>query len=349
MPISNAFDILNSPPAEWPAVIVLFGPDNTLHSWILQQLCGRNSPDDRVDLSGDTVQWRDLRDELNTSSLFSMDSGRWCVLHDADKFVEKHREQLESYVNKPNLSNKFVMRVTSFPSNTRLYKAAVAQQLAILCGMPQIKSGNSSRPDSASLITFLISSVAARCQCKLQKSAAETLIELVGTDVGFLYNALAKAALYVAPGGSVTEAIVREYVGGWKSKTTWEVIEAAATGKSGEALKHLGKMLDGGDPPLALMPQFSWSLRRFAMTEAALDYAERTGSKLPLSAAMQQAGFRAWDSSKGESQIRAIGRARTSLLLQWLLEADLKLKLTHSTEDRGRWVLEELFLKLAAT
>jgi DNA polymerase III subunit delta len=348
MPLINAFDSITTAAPIKSSVIVLFGNDNTLHSWILEQLCGKESEDDRVDLSGDTAEWRDLRDELNTSSLFAQDSNRWVVLHDGDKFVEKNRDLLESYFAKPNDSNRLVLRVNTFAANTRLYKAATASHTAVHCGIPQIKSGKSSRPDTISLVNFLVGPVAARCQCKLQKTAAECLIDLVGTDIGFLFNSLAKASLYLPVGGTVNEAHVREYVGGWKSKTTWEVIEAAATGKAGEALQHLGKMLDGGERPLALMPQFAWSLRRLAMAEAALDYGDRTGRKIPLTAALQQAGFRAWDSQKGEQQIRQIGRARTSALMRWLLEADLKLKLTHSTDERGRWVLEELFLKLAS-
>jgi DNA polymerase-3 subunit delta len=45
--------------------------------------------------------------------------------------------------------------------------------------------------------------------------------------------------------------------------------------------------------------------------------------------------------------MRQLGRDRARQLLTWLLEADLKLKGSHSAAPRDRWVLEELVCKLA--
>jgi DNA polymerase-3 subunit delta len=312
---------------------------------MLSRLCGREANEDRRDFDG-VPEWKNVRDELSAGSLFSMGQPRWIVIHDGDDFVEKYRDALEGLAQKPS-ANRLLLRMTTFAANTRLYKAVNAQHLAISCSVPQIKSGKSSRPDLGSLREFLITFVAPNHQCKLEKGAADVLIELVGSDLGFLSNAIAKAALFAPPGGKVTESMVREHVGGWRGKSTWEVIDAAATGQAAESLKHLARMLDEGEHPLALLAQFAWSLRRLAMANAAIAFGDQVGTKVTLAAALEQAGFRAWDSGKGESQLRQLGRARANRLMAWVLDADLKLKLTHSDPERGRWVLEELFLKLA--
>ncbi len=344
----NALDVLAQPPKTWASVIVLYGTDSTLHSWVLNQLCPRDSDEDRVDLAGDQLEWRDLRDELSSGSLFTVDGQRWVVVPQADKFVEVHREALEAYVLKPSRSTRLVLRLNSFPANLRLYKAVAAEQQAIQCAVPS--SGKGNKPDLARLQSFLVDYVAPKHQCKLQKSAAESLIEMVGYDLGFLSNSIAKLALHLPIGGTINESMVHEIIGGWQLKSTWDLIDAAANGQAADALKHLNRMLDDGNAPLALLPQFAWSLRRLAMANAAVAYAERTGKRQPLATSLAQAGFKnSWESQRGEKQLRQIGRQRASQLMGWLLDADLKLKLTHSDEKRGRWVLEELFLKLAST
>jgi hypothetical protein len=42
-----------------------------------------------------------------------------------------------------------------------------------------------------------------------------------------------------------------------------------------------------------------------------------------------------------------LGRQRAGQLYRWLLELDLALKGSHSQEDRARWALEELVLRMA--
>jgi DNA polymerase-3 subunit delta len=48
-----------------------------------------------------------------------------------------------------------------------------------------------------------------------------------------------------------------------------------------------------------------------------------------------------------ERQLKQLGRDRAGKLYQWLLEADLAMKGTHSQPDRARFVLEQLILGLS--
>jgi DNA polymerase-3 subunit delta len=109
-------------------------------------------------------------------------------------------------------------------------------------------------------------------------------------------------------------------------------------------------MLQAGEHPLAVMGPLSWSLRRFAAATRIYEAAERQGNRMPLRAALEQAGFRKWPAGaleRAERQLKRIGRQRAGSFYNWLRKADLKLKGSHSSPTRARFVLEELILRLA--
>ena len=106
-------------------------------------------------------------------------------------------------------------------------------------------------------------------------------------------------------------------------------------------------MMSSGQPPVALLPQMAWSMRRFGLATAAVEYAEQTRGKASLGSCLEEAGFRNFEIKKVEQQMRQLGRARGRKILSWLLDADLKLKGSHSSPGPDRWVLEEFVLKLA--
>jgi DNA polymerase-3 subunit delta len=347
MALQHAFEILTAEAeAELPAVAVLFGSDATLRTWCRTRLVGEG---DATDVEGETVQWADLRDELSTASLFSMGQRRTLIVRDGDAFLKRYRGEVERYVAQPGSAGRLVLELESLPANTRIYKAVKNDFLLIECRAPQVKAGRSSRPDLPKLRAFLTGFLAPRHQCKLSRAAADLLVELVGDDVGMLDTELAKLAIHLPVGGEVTAAVVHDVVQGWRGKTTWEIIDAAASGDAAEALRHLDRLLTSGERPIALLPQLAWSLRRLGMATAAVDAAEMRGQRPQLKEALQTAGFRGrpQDLQRAETQLRQLGRERARQILPWLLEADLKLKGSHSSEGRDRWVLEELFLKLA--
>lgn len=345
---AEAFDLLASPPDEvsLPPVIVLFGEDATLRGWVLREL---TSGGDAESVDGDVATWRDVRDEVSTVSLFDSGDRRVVIVRGADPWVKKFRPELEDYIARPSSAGRLLLELQSFPSNTRLYKAAEKDHLVVHCGVPT-GSGRSKRPDLTRLRKFLLSRIAPRHQCRLTTAAADLLVDLVGTDIGMLDTDTAKVAVYAEPGGEISDTLVREAIGGWRANTTWETIDAAAAGNAAEALRQLDRMLASGEQPIALLPQIAWSMRRLGLATAAIDHAERTGRRIQMTAALQAAGFRnPYELKKVESQLRQLGRARARRILGWLLEADLKLKGTHSTTGPDRLVLEEFFLKLAKT
>jgi DNA polymerase III subunit delta len=259
------------------------------------------------------------------------------------------RTEPKQYVAAPGGASRLVLELEQLPSNTRLYKIADKDQLLVHCSPPQSGGGRNPRPDAGRIAKFLTQYLAPRYQSKLSDGAARALVELVGDNIGMLDCEIAKLAVHLAPGETITEPLVRDVVAGWIGKTMWEINDAAASGNAAEALRHLDKLLSGGQAPLALLPQLSWALRRLAMATAVVDELEARGRRSSPQEGLRASGFKGGpnDFKKAESQMKQLGRHRARQLLPWLLEADLKLKGSHSTPGRDRWVLEELICKLA--
>jgi predicted ATPase len=73
---------------------------------------------------------------------------------------------------------------------------------------------------------------------------------------------------------------------------------------------------------------------------------ERYGGKVALNRALEQAGFRVYEVDDAARRLRRIGRARAKLILPWLKDLDMKLKGSHSTDDRSRFALEEFVMRM---
>lgn len=348
----HSFEYLDAPAKHPPtAVCVVFGDEPFLKRLALSQLrrdvlSEEDAPFAAFD--GKTAEWRDVVDELSTIALFG-GGKRLAIIDDGDDFVREHRARLEAYVEKPKVTGVLVLNVVTWQSNTKLYKALDACGLQIECRAPERAVGTRKIPDEDRLAKWLTGWAKRQHHAKLLPAASHLLVELVGAELGLLDQGLAKLALFISPGGDITPELVRDIVGGWRTKTIWELLDAACGGQTVDALRELDRLLQAGEEPLALFGPISWSLRRFAAATRFIEQAERAGRKIPLTQALQQAGFKAWPKDampKAEQQLKQLGRERAGQLYRWLLEADLALKGSHSTKDRARLVLEQLVVRL---
>jgi DNA polymerase III subunit delta len=348
----HVFEYLETP-ANYPpaAVNVVFGDEAFLKRLAIKSLRTAVSSDDDAPLAvfdGDAVEWRDVQDELSTVALFGGGGPRLAVVEQADGFVSKHRDRLETYVAKPRATGVLILEVGTWAANTRLYKAIDKTGLQIECRAPTVGTGKA--VDERRIAAWLAQWSQKRHDAVLAPQAASLMLELVGPEFGLLDQELAKLALFAGPGGKITPDLVRDVVGGWKAKTVWELMDAACDGNAAEALRHLDRALQSGEHPVALFGQISWSLRRFATATRIYQQAEREGRRPNLRQVLEQAGFRAFPKGameNAERQLKQLRRDRAGQLYRWLLEADLALKGTHSSPALGRWVLEHLILRLA--
>jgi DNA polymerase-3 subunit delta len=157
---------------------------------------------------------------------------------------------------------------------------------------------------------------------------------------------LAKLASAAGPGGKVTAQTVRQFVGSWRAKTTWEMLDAALDGDVPGALVQLDRLLLSGENPVALLGQISYSLRQFAAATQLVVQAEAAGRRISPREALVQAGTKAFVLNRAEPQLRRLGRQRGDQLYQRLLETDLALK--GDSAAPPRYILERLLVRLAA-
>ncbi len=125
----------------------------------------------------------------------------------------------------------------------------------------------------------------------------------------------------------------------------WEIADAVADGRVADAVEQLEHVFAAGEAPAAVVPQISWSLRRFGRAAHLILQARRQGTSMSAQAAIGQSGFWGRDAKLAEDRLRRMGLRRAGRLPDWLLELDLKIKGTHSTPSRAIMALEELCLR----
>jgi len=352
----HAFDYLTDPQDSPPAsACVVFGSESFLKQLVIksirQSVLGDDQDTPFSTFTGREAGWRDVRDELATVSLFGAEGRRLVIVSEGDEFVSRYRGELEDYVGKPNQRSVVVLVVDTWPGNTRLAKSVAKTGLTIDCRLPQRQHGRASYVDEKKVAKWLVGWSKTRHQAKLATNAADAILEAVGLELGLLDQELAKLAIHAGIGGTITVELVQSCVGGWRAKTTWEMLDAAADGNAAEAIRQLDRLFQAGDVPQALFGQIAWFFRRFTSATRNFERAEREGRPVSLKGALQEAGFRSNDKAlkQAEQQLKRFGRERAGTLTRCLLDLDLALKGTHSADQRGRLAIEQFLVRLSAS
>jgi DNA polymerase-3 subunit delta len=324
----------------WPLCAVV-GDDAYLKSAVLVALrrvvLGSDSGEFALTtLAGSDTKFRDVLDALATVSLFGGER-RLVVVEEADSFVTEFRRDIEAYLQRPFRGGLLVLDVKSWPANTILAKAVAATGLAIDC-----KS-----PSEAQAKAWICRHASAEFDVRLDAGAADALLELLPLEIGVLAQEVAKLALLAGERRLIDVALVNENVGGWRTRTAWEMIDAAADGRAAVALAQLDRLISAGEKPQGLLPQMGATLRRFATATRQIEAAEKLKQKLALRDALSKAGVPPFKQSQAERQLRRIGRRRALQLTDWVLSADLAMKGHNSSDDRARSELECLIVRLA--
>ncbi len=295
-------------------------------------------------MDGRVAELRDVRDILCERSLFGGER-RVLVVEEADAFVKRYREQLEDYVAQPVAESVLVLEVKTWPGNTRLAKAVAKTGVTISCQVPQ--SGRELTEFTGHLKDWLVRQAQHVHEVKLERGAVDVLLELLPTEPGILCQEIGRLALLTETRATIDGGLVRDHVGGWRTRKTWDMIDAAAEGRARDAIDQLDRLLAAGEEPQALLPQMASTLRRFAAAVRIYAEAEAAGKKISLRTALEHSGLPPFKMKAAEGQLRQIGRERAAQLHRWLLAADLQLKGYNSTKERSRRVLETLIVQLS--
>ena len=338
----HALDYIDKPDAYPPKpVCVIHGDDAYLKRAVLkslrkQALGGEEGEFSLSVVAGKDAKLVDVLDELSTVSMFGP-ADRLVIIEEADEFVSKHRPNLEAYADKAVHHGVLALEVKTFPATTKLAKKLAKTGLVI-----EAKS-----PPPARLKKWLTRQAKQEHGTTLDKEALEVLMELVEPEVGLLDQQVARLALMTGEDRTITADLVQQQVGSWRTKTTWDMIDAIAEGNAQSALLQLDRLMLAGEVPIALLGQIASTLRRFATATRLVERAELAGRRPNLRGVLEESGFKPFVLKKAEAQLRQIGRERGKKLHRWLLELDLALKGESSSPTRARLALEELIVQLS--
>lgn len=328
----HATDFLKTPDAHDIApVVALFGSQRHLKQAAMKALARRvlgEADESAVSrFVGREVDLKTITDELLTVSMWG--ERRLVLVEDADEFVSKHRAGLEKYADKPAKKSVLVLDVKSWPKNTRLAKLVAKTGLELDC----------SELKGAALQKW-ISETARDVQGRtITRDAVQLLMELVGEELGLLDQELAKLAAYVGERGRIDVDDVKTLVGGWKTETTWAMTDAVRDGDVNHALRCLDQLLTAGEAPQKVLGGIAYVFRKFAQAT------ELSRQKVPLDAALRQAGVFPRDLPAATAYLRRLGRPRAERLFTHLLRTDAGLKGTRRLPERVQ--LEELLIELS--
>ena len=316
-----------------PGVVVLFGEEAHLKQQCvsrLTQLVLGSGPDAAVGLvkfAGKEADLKSVKSELQTVGMFV--ASRLVVVEDADDFVTKYREGLETYCLKPSSRSVLVLDCKSWKSNTRLAKKTAESGLELDCG--ELAAG--------ALQKWITDHAAAEHGKQISRDSANLLVELAGTGLGQLSMELAKLASFVGDRPQIKPDDVRQMVGGWRAEETWTMTTAIRDGDVSTAMICLSKLLHAGEAAPKILGGLIYIFKKFAIAT------EQSRQQMPLREALRAAGVFPRDIDSSERYLKRLGRRRADQLFTRLADADRDLKGGSRLPDRLQ--LEQLLLWLS--
>jgi len=347
-PIVQAFEFLESKiEIPLPTVVACFGTDDFLRRTAISHFTKGSGIDSETirSFDGETDAWRDIHDELATRSLFDDGGTKIAIVRNGDKFISKSREQLERWTENAAVDTCLILEVHTLAANTTLYKLIAKKGKLVKCTPPQ-KSSWGNPPDEKAIQKWVVAWASSRHGLTLTEKQSALIVDRIGGVCGLIDCEIAKLALFAESNGKVPDNRVSELVGGWRTQTAWELSDAIADGQVAMAIQQLDKLLTAGQNAVGLVAQLSWSLRRYGLAAKLVEQSERVDIRIALSVALERAGFNRFDVVKAESRLKRIGRPRAREMLAWLVDLELKLKGSHSNDQRARLALEALIMKL---
>lgn len=317
-------------PALPSSVLVLYGPERYFRQEIIHRIPGCSGDDAELSLTrlnGDKAEIRDVMAELKTVSMFG--DQRIVLIEDADDFVSTHRAALEKYVIQPAKGSMLILDVKSWPKNTKLFKLVDQHGLSLECG----------ELTGVKLQKWLQKIAKDQYGKQLDTESAALIIQLAGDGLNLLQQEVAKLASLVGDVAMINREDVTKVVGGWRTETTWAMLDAVRDGHPGKAIEALDKLLKSGEAPQKVLGGVTFTFRKFA------EATERARTGTPLREAIAAAGVFSNAIGHGEAYLRRIGFERASRILQLLVEADSEMK--GGSRVDPAILLERLFVRLA--
>ncbi len=335
----HAIEFLKQPAkTKIQTAVAIFGEERFLRqsclSAVAKQVLGDKEGNEicLTRFEGKDADLKSVLDELLTISMWG--DKRLVVVDEADDFVTKHRPSLEKFLEKPPKKSVLLLIVKKWPKTTRLYK--LVEKIGLNLSCEPLKDSEIPR--------WLIDTAREQFEKDLDRPAASLMLELAGGSLGLLEQELSKLSSYVGDKKRITSEDVTKLVGGWRTETTWAMVDALIAGQVGEALTCLDKLLAAREAPMMILGGMAFKFRQLShATEIA-----RQGTKLP--SALQSAGVWRNNLQPAEQYLRRLGRARAESIAGRILAARDALGGGKGslTPEQQRIVLETLLIQLSA-
>jgi len=313
-------------------IYVIAGKDESLVGARYQELLDELlEPEQRMtglfSADGDEAAIAEILDEVRTTPFLT--DQRVVAVRGADGFVSKHRDILEKYFEKPAATGILVLTVAGWDARTRLAK--MLPKIGTLIELTP--------PPRWKLPEHLMQYAAGKHQMKLNKDAAEMLVELIGEELAQLYNEVDKLALFAHGAPAIRLDHVEALTGHHRIYDAFEVIDAVIGGNAGQAVSRLRNMFEEDkSTEYSAVGAFAFHLRRMFQAKALLE--KRTS---PVEIAKQ---LRIWSNKdRFFAQLQRISLAQIAAFLEELAAID---HATKTGQGQAPVLIEQLVLKLAS-
>jgi DNA polymerase III subunit delta len=173
----------------------------------------------------------------------------------------------------------------------------------------------------------------------ISRSVAELIVEVTGTELPALADAVERLVLYVGAGKEIDERAVDTNLTKLSTATVWELVGAVGRRDLGAALRAVDAVFDPQDRGLPLLGVLAWSTRQLIRFEAAI----RSGCN-PAEAA-QRAGAPPFKAKELAEQAKLVTRNELERWLETLARVDLALK--GGSKRPAKAIIEQAVIALA--
>jgi DNA polymerase-3 subunit delta len=312
-------------------IYVIAGKDEPLVNARCQELLDELlAPEQRMtglfSAEGKEVAIADVLDELRTAPFLT--DQRVVVVRDAEGFISKYRETLENYFEKPSGTGILVLTVSSWDARTRLAKRL--PKVGTLIALTP--------PPRWELPKHLMQYTADKYQVRLDRDAAEMLVESAGEELAQLYNEIDKLVLFARGEKTLRAEHVQALGGHQRIYGAFEVIDAVTAGNPGEAVRRLRNMFEEDrDAEYSVVGAFAYHVRRMFKAKVMLDNGVN-----PNDIARQ---LHVWSNKdRFFAQLQRFGLSQIAVFLEELAALDYA---TKTGQAQTPVAIEQLVLRLA--
>jgi DNA polymerase-3 subunit delta len=325
----------STPASAFKALYVIFGPD----AWLVRQetdkLLAQLLPPDQRDMAlyqpeADKVSGAEVLDELRTLPFLA--ERRVVLIQDAEPFAEAYGELLEKYIDAPSPTGVLILAVSSWDKRKKLAKKVAAGGNAELIEKGEIKPWEMGR---------FVSDYAQSKGVRLDFTAANLLVELVGNEPGRVAAELDKIILFKQSAKTISAGDVEELIGNNRVFDAFEVIDSLTGPNQRQAFDRLRRMFAADrDTEFTVIGAMGYHFRRLFRVKAMVEKGDSEQTALKKAGVTVPKFQQKFSQQLGRYSLKALGR-----LLGELGEMDYQAK-----TGRGdiKINMEKFFLRVTA-